>query len=104
MSPTIAIVRPRQILEFVVQREEIEQGLRRMGVRAVSRVDRMTVERGRHLGGQSGFEMAHDDHGDAHGFQREDRVLERLALGGQAQIAGREIDDVRSHPHQREIE
>jgi len=83
-----------ELAEIVAQRQEVEQPLRRMLVRAVSRVDHVRVDSlGEELRGARRA-VADHDHVDAQASRFPRRVDERLPLRN-ARAGGRHVHGVR---------
>ena len=109
MSPTIATRRPVEVARAVAQvaadRERVEQGLRRVLVRAVAGVDDRAADpagRGEPVRGARGA-VPDDDGVGAHRLEGQRGVLEALALG-HGRALGREVDDVGREPLGRHLE
>src|SRR5690606_10947582 len=82
-----------------------EQGLRRMLVRAVARIDDACVDpaaRGQHLW-SAGCSVPHDDRVGADRGERLSRVLQALALRDARALRG-EVDDIRAQALGRGLE
>ena len=94
---------PRDAAAPLADREDVEQPLRRMFVRAVAGIDDGGLEMPGQQMRRAGRAMAHDDDIDAHRLDVLGRVDERLALA-QARSAGREVDGVGPEPPGREAE
>src|SRR5579863_695558 len=75
-----------------------------MRVRAVARINYMSVERLRDTLRKTGLGVAHDRDADAERAERNRRILERLAFRSETQIFWREIHDVGPEPQLGEIE
>ncbi len=102
-SPTIQIDAPSMRAQAAAQRVDVEQRLRRVLVLAVARVhDRGAAPSRDELRGTCPRRAQHDRVGLVRA-QRQDRVLERLALLD-ARAAGGEIDDVGRQPLGCELE
>ncbi len=95
---------PGKIAELFNQGVDVEQRLRRMGVRSVAGIDHVPVEAQRDLPGEAGLRMAHDDDGDPHRAKRHRHIFERLAFACQARIARNEVHDVGPQPQFGEVE
>ena len=78
----------RDAAELDLQRQEIEQRLRRMGVAAVAGVDDVALERLGETVGKTGLGVTRDDHAHAHRRQRNRGIGDRLAFA-EARRTGR---------------
>ena len=83
--------------------ERVQQGLGRVLVSAVARVDHAALDPGGEPMSRTGIGVT-DDYGVcAHRFERQGGVLERFALG-HARTLGREVDDVGGQPLGRQFD
>ena len=87
---------------FFADREQVEQRLGGVLVRAVARVDDAGVEALREELGGPGGGVAQDDDVDVVGLEDEGGVLEGLALD-EARTAGGNVDHVGAQAHRREF-
>jgi hypothetical protein len=83
----------RDLSELGLQRQQIEQRLRRMRVPPVARIDHVTVERLRETIRKPRFRMPRNDHAHAHRAERDRRIRYGFALP-EARRAWRKRDDV----------
>ena len=93
MSPQIATSQAFDAALVAADRERIEQGLRRMLVRAVAGIDHRAVDLACQQFDRAGRMMAHDNDVGMHGVERHRRVDQRLALAHRGR-ADRHVHDV----------